>query len=94
MKSSASDRDWRESYRWESGSHGDGKVHVDLANWNISDKELEKWIAWMGKELAKSRKKKHMCAICSLNVAKNPLTSNAIMRLCDFLEDWESALWL
>lgn len=94
VKSSASDRNWRDSYRWESGSHGRANVHVDVADWNISDAEFYKWIAWMGKELAKFRKNKHKCAICSLNVAKNPLTSDAIMRLCDFLEDTEAALWL
>ena len=94
VKSSASDRNWRDSYRWESGSDGRANVHVDVADWNIPDAEFYKWIAWMGKELAKFRKNKHKCAICSLNVAKNPLTSDAIMRLCDFLEDTEAALWL
>lgn len=94
VKSSASDRNWHDSYRWESGSHGRANVHVDVTDWNISDAEFYKWIAWMGKELAKFRKNKHKCAICSLNVAKNPLTSDAIMRLCDFLEDTEAALWL
>ena len=90
VKSSASDRNWRDSYRWESGSDGRANVHVDVADWNIPDAEFYKWIAWMGKELAKFRKNKHKCAICSLNVAKNPLTSDAIMRLCDFLEDTEA----
>jgi len=91
VKSSASEfRNWRESYRWESGKHGHANVHLDLADWQISDEELHQWMAWMGKELAKFRKNKHKCAICSLNVAKNPLTSDAIMRLCDILEEWEA----